>query len=229
MKTRMFTRMIVTVCGAAVAFVTIACGSDTPVSPTSTATTAVTTQSVISELMVTGVAPASPNVSTARQSLAVSGAGFSQGVSLILKGPGTGATLYAPPDISGVTQSGFAASVTINVPGNWTATVRGADGKDSAEFPFVAHVTPLVTAVSAATHKNTAQTVTVIGANFLPGLSFVMKGPDTGAVKYSGADVTAVAGTSFHATAVLPVAGNWTITVINPDGFTTGEFAFVVK
>lgn len=232
MHTKVFIRSFVTASMAtAVAVMAMACGSDTPASPTSTTTSTPTTQSVASGPAISSVGPASPNAVTGTQSFVVTGTGFTPGISLILKGPGTGATLYGPRDLSSITDTSFTATVSIAVAGEWTATVRGEDGKDSVQFPFTAHVTPAVSAVNPATvtHKTSMQTVTVTGANFLPGLSFVMKGPDTGAVKYSGSSVGSVSGSSFSATAMFPVAGTWTVTVMNPDGYTSTEVAFVVK
>ena len=208
--------------------VAVACGSNSPTSPPASATESATGASTAP--MISGLSPASPNAASAAQVVTVMGGGFSPGDSLILKGPGTGATIYMPPDTSNVSSSSFDTRLVINVAGNWTATVRGTDGQDTAQFPFTVHVTPEVSAVtSSVARHDIPQTITVTGKDFLPGLSFVVKGPDTGAMKHSGADVSSLTSTSFRGTAIFPIAGGWSVTVINPDGYTSREVAFVVK
>lgn len=202
--------------------------TDSPTSPTTPTVTAAVVQSI---------SPASPTAATTTQIITVNGTGFVAGVSLILKSPDTGATLYGPSAISDLTSSSFRATVTMGTAGNWTATVRLPDGTtDSAQFAFtVAAVqggtNPQITSVGPSTLVNGTgtQTINVTGVNFRAGLSLIVKDTLGVSTTYNGASITGQTSTSFAAQVLFLASGTYTLTVHNSDGFDSGAFPFVIN
>lgn len=201
-----------------------ACGSSNPTSPTST------TPPVIQSLT-----PGSPTASASTQVLTVTGTNFAAGLSLILKGPDTGATLYPATTISEQTATSFKATVTMAVAGNWTATVRLSDNTDSAQFPFtVTTVTASNPQISSAgpspvVNSTSMQTIAVSGVNFRAGLSLVVRAPNGVATTYNGASITGQTSTAFSAQVLLSSFGLYELTVRNADGLESGVYSLVVN
>ena len=167
--------------------------------------------------------------SSVAQTIAVAGVNFRAGVSLIVRNALGETATYNGASLTAVTATSFSAQILMTVAGAYQLSVRNADGTESSPFTLVVSATPVVTMVTGALSASLQpQLFDVYGLHFQPGLSFVLKGPDTGAVRYGSVNVTALETSHFRATATLPVQGDWTITVINANGVASAEFAFHV-
>ncbi len=213
---------------AAIALVTVgaltsAC-SDSPTAPGTTTMAPA----------ITSLSPATPTASSTAQTLIVTGTTFTSGLSLILKGPDTGATAYGPASITEQTATSFKAIVTMPVAGNWTATVRASDGTDSAQFPFTvnapAGTNPQILSVgpTGLINASSAQTISITGVNFRSGLSLIVRHASGASATYNGASITGETATSFNAQVVLNSAGPYDLTVRNADGLESGVFTLTV-
>jgi len=98
-------------------------------------------------------------------------------------------------------------------------TVRQADGQTRLLGPVISSVTP-----SAPSRGETAQVLTISGANFSDGLSLTVAEPDGRKQRYAGPAILARSDTSFKVSVVLAATGNYTLIVTNPDGAASDPF-----
>lgn len=91
--------------------------------------------------------------------------------------------------------------------------------------------TPEITGVApeAPMAGNQAQTLTVSGKDFLPGLSLEVRTPDGRTQLVNGGSVVVQSATSFTAQALLERAGTYSLKVINQDGGQSAPFGLAVK
>jgi hypothetical protein len=74
-----------------------------------------------------------------------------------------------------------------------------------------------------------AQTLTVNGKDFMPGLSLAIHDPAGGTVVLRDKSILQQQSTSFQVSAVLATSGNYSLVVTNPDGGTSQAFVVTAK
>jgi hypothetical protein len=85
--------------------------------------------------------------------------------------------------------------------------------------PHILSVSPSSPAASP-----TAQTITVTGTGFLPGLSLDITTPEGGVQNYKGGAIQSTRDMSFQVSALFATAGTYTLVVTNIDGGTSEPF-----
>lgn len=179
---------------------------------------------------ISSVGPGALVNSSEVQTITIAGVNFRSGLSLIVRNALGVSTTYNGASITAQTATSFSAQVLLPTAGAYQLTVRNSDGLESGLFSLIVNATPIVTAVGPSTlvASTSTQTIDVTGLAFGSGLSYVLNGPGTGATLHGPSDVTNLTPTSFKGVGVFPVAGNWTITVINASGVQSAQFSFRV-
>jgi hypothetical protein len=90
--------------------------------------------------------------------------------------------------------------------------------------------TPSITAIEpqAIVKSTNPQTLTVLGAQFVQGLSAIVTDPAGNVITISGDGVGTVSPTSVPITVTLEIAGTYSLTVTNPSGAVSNPFDFKV-
>jgi len=194
-------------------------------------TGAAVTASVDPEIVAVAPNPAAPT--TSPQSIAVSGRNFLEHLTLSVTGPSGAAQQYGEPAITYQRETAFQALVTLAAAGTYRLVVTNPDGKPST--PFVLSVkspatTPSITAIEpqAIVKSTNPQTLTVLGAQFVQGLSAIVTDPAGNVITISGDGVGTVSPTSVPITVTLEIAGTYSLTVTNPSGAVSNPFDFKV-
>ncbi len=177
---------------------------------------------------VAGIAPASPSIAPAAQSLHVIGTGFMSGASLTFTDPAGNAVSVSGAAVTAVAPALISCSVALNTAGSWKVAIANPSGPSSDAFIFTVPGPPTITAMSpsAPVHNATAQTLTLNGTGFMSGLTVALtSSAGAAAVTIAPDSVTA---TSVVIRATLDVAGNWQAVVTNPGAFASAAFPFTV-
>jgi hypothetical protein len=77
--------------------------------------------------------------------------------------------------------------------------------------------------------KATVQVLTIAGTGFETGISIEVTDPAGQKQAYSGDQVARPSRTELHASVILPVEGDYSLTATNPDGGTSDPFPLTVK
>jgi hypothetical protein len=131
------------------------------------------------------------------------------------------------------TTTTIAATVTIDNPGTFLIHVRnGSTGRlSSAATLLVTEGTlPSVSGISPArpAASSTPQTLSVIGAGFVAGLTATLVRPGGATSTLSGSDIQTVTRGSFKIIVTFADAGAYSIRVSNPDGQQSNTFTFAL-
>jgi hypothetical protein len=183
---------------------------------------------------ITNVTPASPGLSTKPQRVAVAGTDFLEGLTLMITTPGGQSLRFAGADIHNRRQGSFEVDVVFDAKGNYSLVVTNQDGGVSR--PFVVTVQaqvkrPTIESVTPAkvTKSNSPQIFTVRGTLFEPGLTVFLTDP-TGTVKtLSGNAIADVTPGSFQFTAILELAGEYSVEVKLPSGAVSNTSVIVAE
>lgn len=91
--------------------------------------------------------------------------------------------------------------------------------------------TPEITQIAPATPgaSNDAQTLTITGKEFLPGLTLEVQTPDSRTLSLSGNAINVRTPETVSASAILDRAGAYTMKIINTDGGQSAPFSFQVR
>jgi len=102
-----------------------------------------------------------------------------------------------------------------------SAIVPAARDQSRLVSPEISSMSPASPARSAS-----AQTLTISGRNFSPGMSLEVTSPDGRTLRFAGPAIQSGRETSFQVAVILAVAGGYTLIVTNPDGAASAPFAF---
>jgi hypothetical protein len=187
---------------------------------------------------IRSVVPASPARSAKLQRLAISGTDFLDGLTLMMTTPGGQSQRFAGNDILNRRQTTFEVDALLDTVGEYSLVVTNTDGGTSRPFVLAVQATaatsstkPTIESISPAkvTKSNTAQTFTVRGTRFEAGLVVMITDP-TGNVKtISGNALADIMPTSFQMTAILEVAGEYSVEVKLPSGAISNTSVIVAE
>jgi len=182
---------------------------------------------------IVGVAPNPAPPTTSPQSIAVSGRNFLDHLTLSVTTPSGATQQYGEQAITYQRDTAFQAMVILAAAGTYRLVVTNPDGKPSA--PFVLTVkspatSPSITAVEpqAIVKSSNPQTLTILGAQFVPGLSAMFTDPAGNVITVNGNGVGAVSPTSVSLTVTLELAGSYALVITNPSGTVSNSFDFKV-
>lgn len=181
------------------------------------------------------LARVSPNpfpASAAEQTLTLTGSGFREGASLVMRVNGTSYRVGAPHvTVAGSTQ--INARVTLGTtPATWSAQVVNPDGLMSAQFsfPVVGEPAPALAAMTPDPVPAIAaeQVVRFAGSGFVTGATMVMRVNGTG-YRIGPPEVTVVNPSLIEARVNLGATpAPWSAQVVNPTGIVSGMLPFQV-
>jgi hypothetical protein len=183
---------------------------------------------------ITNVTPAAPGLSTKPQRLAVAGTDFLEGLTLMITTPGGQSLRFGGADIQNRRQGSFEVDAVLDAKGNYSLVVTNQDGGVSR--PFVVTVQapakrPTIDSVTPAkvTKSNSPQILTVRGSLFEAGLTVFLTDP-TGTVKtLSGNAIADVTPSSFQFTAILELAGEYSVEVKLASGAVSNTSVIVAE
>jgi hypothetical protein len=194
-------------------------------------TGAALTASIDPEIVAVAPNPAAPT--TSPQSIAITGRGFLEHLTLSITGPSGAVQHYSEQTITYQRDTAFQAMVTLAAAGSYRLVVTNPDGK--ASTPFILSVkspatTPSITAIEpqAIVKSTNPQNLTVLGAQFVPGLSAMVTDPAGNVVTISRDGVGTVSPTSVTITVTLELAGSYSLVITNPSGAVSNPFDFKV-
>ena len=185
-------------------------------------------------LQVAGPAPAigalSPNPMTGSnngQVLTITGTGFQSGLTLQI-----GSTTMTSSQLMSVTATGIQVDIIVGLTTHaFAVSVKNPDGQvsGSVNFQVNAPPAPSITSLSPSqlTGSNTAQTLTINGANFQSGAGLTVL---AGTTNYTGSQVTFVSASQIKVSVVTGVgAKTLNVRVTNPSGMASNTVALTVK
>src|SRR5579862_438917 len=180
---------------------------------------------------VTGVAPDPAAPAPAAQLITVSGRNFIERLTVSVTTPSGAVDQYRDRSIQDLRETSFQAAVVLASAGTYRLSVTNPDGKTSSPFTMTVKApaaTPTISGIDPAElHKSmNQQTLTVRGAQFVPGLSATVTDPAGNVVTISGGAIGQVTSTSARVTATLELAGDYSIVVTNPSGAVSNSFGF---
>jgi hypothetical protein len=140
---------------------------------------------------------------------------------------------YPDSSITYQRPTSFQAMVTLAVAGTYRIVVTNPDGKASAPFNLTVKSpapTPSISGVEPQepTKSMNPQTLTVLGTQFMPGLSAMVTDPAGTVMTINGSAVGQVSPTSVQITVTLELAGDYALVVTNPSGAVSNSFSFKV-
>lgn len=178
--------------------------------------------------VISSVAPQAPARSATTQVLSISGANFSDGLSLTVVEPDGRERRYTGTAIQTRRETSFKVSVVLAATGAYTLIVTNPDGAASdpfvlkgqpdAQLPAAARMTPKIDRVlpEEATKDPLPQRLAVTGERFVEGLSVYVTDP-IGTV-YQIKALGSLTATSFSVSVVIEMTGDYTVMVTNPSG-----------
>ena len=170
--------------------------------------------------------------SAAPQALTIDGADFQPGLALLVTPPSGVAFAVSGGSIHNVSAASFDASLVTSQPGTYTFVAENDDGNASAPYSVTvgssSSLTPTIATVAPAsiTSGTTPLTLTFHGTNLLPGLSVTFAGPS--AVAIQGQPVVA-GSTAFTIAIVASSAGQYSVSVVNPNGALSNSVTIAVN
>jgi hypothetical protein len=182
---------------------------------------------------ISSVAPNPAPPTSSPQAITVGGRNFVDHLTLSIVTPSGAVMQYADEAITYRRDTSVQAMVTLAVAGTYRVTVTNPDGKASSPFTLTAKSPAAGPSISAIEPQDLArstnpQTLTVIGAQFVPGLTAMITDPAGTVITINGSAVGQVSPTSVSLTATLEIAGNYEIVVTNPSGGVSNPFGFKV-
>jgi len=172
-----------------------------------------------SQPQITSISPAG-KASDKAQVLTINGRNFVDGLALEVTSPEGQAQVLSGQDVRDLRDSSFQVAIVLAHSGNYSFVVRNKDGGASNAFPL--KVPPSASAPSIERIEPTSvprgtnpQRVTVVGRNFMAGLSVTLTDP-TGEVAVIRDGIGTVSATSFTIDLTLTVAGEYSLLVTNP-------------
>jgi hypothetical protein len=185
-------------------------------------------------LQVTGPPPVigalSPNPMTGSnngQVLTITGTGFQSGLTLQI-----GSTTMTSSQLMSVTATGIQVDIIVGLTTRaFAVSVKNPDGQvsGSVNFQVNAPPAPSITSLSPSqlTGSNTAQTLTINGANFQSGAGLTVL---AGTTNYTGSQVTFVSASAIKVSVVTGVgARTLNLRVTNPSGMASNTVVLMVK
>ena len=117
---------------------------------------------------------------------------------------------------------------------NWSVEVINPDGQTTGQFTFQviapASVTPAISSVSPnpVTGSNSSQPFTINGSNFVSGATVTLRDHRTGEV-FTNRPISSFSSTQIIINPIFTTyAATWSVEVINPGGYSSGQFYFDV-
>ncbi|MEW6721532.1 MAG: polysaccharide deacetylase family protein [Thermodesulfobacteriota bacterium] len=177
----------------------------------------------VSAPAITALSPSGAAAGDPAFTLTVSGVDFAPGAAVRWNGSGRTTAYVSPAQLQASIPAADIASA-----GTYNVTVLNPDGGASGPVQFSVNPgisTPAITALSpsGAIAGGAAFTLTVSGANFVPGA----------AVRWNGSSRTTAYVSPAQLQASIPAAdiasaGTYAVTVLNPDGYASNTFSFTV-
>ncbi len=174
--------------------------------------------------VIVAVLPQTIAVADYSQTLTVQGTGFQPGLSVKMTPPLGIGTVTEAVTVHSVTATAFQLTTVITRAGVWRLQVTNPDGGRSDAFTFAvqaaAAAAPRVTFafLSSPGASSSPQPVTVLGANFRPGLTVTAISPGGSTFAVGGPSITGLREDCFDAELLINEPGIWSIVVTNPDG-----------
>jgi hypothetical protein len=180
--------------------------------------------------VISSVAPQAPARSATAQVLSISGANFSDGLSLTVVEPDGRERRYTGTAIQTRRDTSFKVSVVLAATGAYTLIVTNPDGAASDPFvlkgqpaaqpPATARITPKIDRVlpEEATKDPLPQKLAVTGERFVEGLSVYVTNPIGTVYQIRGSALGSFTATSFSVSVAIEMTGDYTLMVTNPSG-----------
>jgi hypothetical protein len=185
---------------------------------------------VVNPPVIIGITPAAPLSGPSSQRISITGANLSP-ASAILKVGGQKYTLQGSAQIQPDTGNACSIVATLSMPGTYTLTLVNSDGSQSLPFAFtvVSGIAPVVTAVNPASPLMSTSLVpfAVIGSGFSTTVNAELK-LNGRVYSVPRSQVIDSSATNIDLLFQFPLAGNWTVSIINSDGSTSNDFPFTV-
>jgi hypothetical protein len=188
------------------------CGEGTPTAP----------GGVVPE--IAKVEPAAVGPSSSPQLLAVSGQGFTTGLTVLLTSPAGARGAIVGDAIQGLQSVSFQVSVTLDTPGEYRLAVRLVNGIESNEVSLsVAAPTnspPRIEAVTpGAVQAGPDVTVVALsGTNFVPGSTVNVTAPSGSISVLTSSSILVATPTSLQFSTIFATAGTYALRVTSPQG-----------
>lgn len=173
--------------------------------------------------VISSVSPSAPSRSASAQTLTIAGSNFSPGLSVEVVGPDSRAMRFAGSAIQTRRETSFQLAVTLIVAGTYTLTVTNADGAASEPFVFKAQSSAVKPAIDRVLPEQLSKgpepkELSILGERFMPGLVVYLTDPIGTVYLVKGPAIGPVTATSFEASVVLAMAGEYALMVTNPSG-----------
>jgi hypothetical protein len=182
--------------------------------------------------VLTGYAPSPLAAGPETRTLILSGSDFVQGLKITVTWPDGTTHLIPDAQVGSVSFARVLLNVALPQTGTYLINLVNPDTSQAPDLA-VEVVEPSMDSVITSYLPGTprpslaTQTLSIQGSGFAEGLSLSVTAPDGSNTVISGAAIQAVTTTSFLALVNLPVAGDYTLRVINPDGTVSAGFPLV--
>jgi hypothetical protein len=183
------------------------------------------------EPRISGIAPETPVASEKPQVMTVTGEGFGSGLTLFVTTPGGAVKSMTGSDLSNQKATSFQVSLSLAEVGRYSFVVVNEKGPRSTAFalevrargkePWIDEVMP-----AEFSRSRDAQTVTIAGRNFAPGLRVSLSDP---AGNVTTPEVTRVESQSIVLRIVFEQAGPYELLVMNAAGEWSNAVAIAVN
>ena len=190
--------------------------------------------------VISSVAPQAPARRATAQVLTISGANFSNGLSLSVMEPDGRKVSYTGTAIEARRDTSFKVSVILAATGAYTLVVTNPDGAASdpfvlkgepaAQLPATGRITPQIDRVlpDQATKDPLPQTLAVTGERFVQGLSVYLTDPTGTVYQIKGSALGSFTATSFSVSVAIEMTGDYTLIVTNPSGESSNSMTIKV-
>jgi uncharacterized protein (TIGR03437 family) len=163
--------------------------------------------------------------------LSVTGTNFRDGLSAALIPPGGLPVTYRDGQVQAISSTSAIVTVLLGLSGNYGLQVTNPGGEFSNvfRFPFLAPPPSIQSIAPAIPHPAAGlQTLTVRGGGFLPGMVVFIGLPGGGFTQLSGFQVRNLTAAGADLSVSLPIAGVYSIQLLNPDAQRSELFLFTV-
>lgn len=195
----------------------------------------------ISTPRITGIGPQTLTPGAAVQSVTVTGEGFMKGLSLTVTNPDGATDVFKDVDVQSQEEASFRVPVRLPVAGVYAFVVTNTDGGVSQPFKFTLRATtpapatatmaPVIDAITPpkASKQSQPQTLRIDGKRFQQGLIVTLNDAAGNATQVSGNAISDFTQNGFTITVMLTVEGEYTVSLVNPDGQTSNALSLSVR
>jgi hypothetical protein len=190
---------------------------------------------------ITGIGPQTLAPSANVQSVTVTGQGFMRGLSLTVTNPDGATDVFKDVEVQAQEEASFRVSVRMQVAGAYSFVVTNTDGGVSQPFKFTLRAAtptatpsttaPIIDAItpSKGTKQSQPQSLRIEGKRFQQGLVVTVNDAAGNATQVSGNAISDFTQNGFTISVLLTVEGEYTVSLVNPDGQASNAVSLSVR